>query len=464
MVATGATLGSRYRLDERIAAGGMGTVFKATDEKLGRTVALKLLKDSLADDARFVERFRREARSAASLSHPNIAGVFDYGKDGACHYIVMEHAAGRDLARLLRDEGPLEPTRAVAIAAQVGEALAAAHDVKMVHRDVKPGNILVDEGDNVKVTDFGIARASGDSTLTATGSILGSAHYLSPEQASGGKIEPPSDVYSLGIVLYEMLTNTVPFTGDSAVAVAMRHLEDTVPPPSELQSDVPPEVDALVQGATANDPARRYADGREFAAAAKGTTTGEMTAPIAAAAAPLEGARTAVIPVTPLAERWDPQRVGRFVVAFFVGLLALAVVLAFFRAMNAPDVTPSGARGQATTGPLESASPIEEASISVPSGLVGRPADEVAEELERLGLVPVLAPDEGSEGEEGITTRLEPGEGDSVPEDSEVTVFFSTGEDFGEDDDDEEDGEDEEGGSPGHSEGKGKGKDKEKDD
>ena len=465
MVATGDTVGDRYRLDERIAAGGMGTVFAATDEKLQRAVALKVLRDSLADDARFVERFRREARSAASLSHPNIAGVYDYGKDGGCHFIVMEYAAGRDLARLLREEGPLEPERAVNIAAQVGEALAAAHAVKMVHRDVKPGNILVDENDNVKVTDFGIARASGDSTLTATGSILGSAHYLSPEQAAGGKVEPPSDVYSLGIVLYEMLTNSVPFTGDSAVAVAMRHLEDTVPPPSSLRPEVPAEVDALVEGATANDPARRYADGHEFAAAARATAIGEMTAPMAAASVP-EGERTQVIPVTPLSDRWDPQRVGKFVVAFFIGLMALAVVLAVFRAINAPKLPSSGARAGSSAGPSDApdeatTSPPASRLITIPPNLLGRPADEVAADLEKVGITPVLAPDPESELEEGSTSRVEPGEGDSVPEGEEVTVFFSTGENFGEDE--EDNGEDEEDEPPEHSNGKGK-KDKEKDD
>ena len=458
MVAAGDTLGSRYRLDERIAAGGMGTVFTATDEKLGRTVAIKLLRDSLADDARFVERFRREARSAASLSHPNIAGVYDYGKDGACHFIVMEYAPGRDLARLLRDEGPLDPGRAVGIAAQVGEALAAAHDVKMVHRDVKPGNILVDQNDNVKVTDFGIARASGDSTLTATGSILGSAHYLSPEQASGGKIEPSSDVYSLGIVLYEMLTNTVPFTGDSAVAVAMRHLEDTVPMPSSLRPDVPPEIDALVRGATENDPARRYADGREFAEAARASSTGEVTAPIAAAVSPRGDARTAVIPVTPLNERWDPQRVGKAVVALFIGLMALAVVLAIFRAINAPPLTPSGAR--ASLSPGNSEAPEE---VTLPAGLIGRPADDVEAELDGLGFVATSVPDPGSDLDEGLTTRIDPPEGDTVEPGSEVTVYFSPGEDPEDEDDDEEDDEkeDDEKDPPEHS--KGKGKDKEKD-
>ena len=426
----------------------MGTVFLASDEKLGRQVALKLLRDSLAEDARFVERFRREARSAASLSHPNIAGVYDYGKDAGRHFIVMEHAAGRDLARLLREEGPLEAGRALGIAAQVGDALGAAHDVKMVHRDIKPGNIIVDENNKVKVTDFGIARASGDSTLTATGSVLGTAHYLSPEQASGGKVEPPSDVYSLGIVLYEMLTNAVPFTGDSAVAVAMRHLEDDVPPPSALRSDVPAEVDALVQSATANRPARRYADGHEFAAAARSTLTGETTAPLAAASAG-ESTRTAVIPVSPLTDRWDPQRVGRLVVGLFIGLLALAVALAVIRAVNAPPLT---AARRATATPGNSTEP---SSVSIPSDVVGRPVEEVAAELEQLGLVPSPVPVDDFDLEEGLTTGIEPPEGDTVEEGSAVTVFYSTGDKSDEDNEDEEDDDDE---PPGHSKGKGKSK------
>jgi hypothetical protein len=460
LVAEGDLLGKRYRLESPIATGGMGTVFAATDERLGRSVAVKLLKDALAQDARFIERFRREARSAASLSHPKIASVYDYGSDALHHFIVMEHAPGRDLARLLREEGPLEPSRAVAIAAQVGEALGAAHDVKMVHRDIKPANIIVDENDNVKVTDFGIARASGDSTLTATGSMLGTAHYLSPEQASGGKIEPPSDVYSLGIVLYEMLTNSVPFTGDSAVAVAMRHLKDEVPAPGELQDGIPREVDALVKGATAKDPARRYANGREFSEAADITATGETTAPHGAILLrDTPERRTEVLPVTPLGERWNPERVGRYVVLFFVGLLALAFALAVVRALQAGDAGDATAPEQtASTAPGNAS---EDPGVSVPEGLVGEPVTSVVEELGSLpvDLEVTVQPDEESKLEEGLVSRVEPAEGDSVEDGSEVTVFVSSGaQDDGDDDEDDEE-------SPGRSQGKGKGKDKkEKDD
>ena len=257
----------RYHLEERIAAGGMGTVWAAQDERLGRRVAVKMLKDDLAGDPRFVERFRREARAVAALGHPNIANVFDYGEDHGKHFIVMELVEGRDLARLLREEGPMNAGRAAGIAAQACEALGHAHLAGVIHRDVKPGNVMVGDDDRVKVTDFGIARAQGDTSLTATGSVLGTSHYLSPEQAAGGSIGPPSDVYSMGCVLYEMLTGAVPFTGESPVGIAMRHVSEEVPPPSSLAADVPPAVDDVVAKATAKDPKDRFADGRDMAAA-----------------------------------------------------------------------------------------------------------------------------------------------------------------------------------------------------
>nr|MDQ3958632.1 protein kinase [Actinomycetota bacterium] len=289
MVGGPALLGGRYRLGERIAAGGMGTVYTATDERLGRQVAVKVLRDELADDDRFVERFRREARAAASLTHPNVAAVFDYGGDGGRlggtreqsggrlggtrersggrPFIVMELARGRDLAMLLREEGPLAPERAAAIGAQVCDALAHAHAAGLVHRDVKPANVIVDEADAVKVTDFGIARAAGESTLTVTGSVLGSAHYIAPEQASGGQVTAATDVYAAGILLYEMLTNALPFTGESALAIAMRHVSDEVPAPSAVNPRVPEWLDGIVARATAKDPAARWADARDMAEA-----------------------------------------------------------------------------------------------------------------------------------------------------------------------------------------------------
>ncbi|HEU4488041.1 MAG TPA: protein kinase, partial [Actinomycetota bacterium] len=247
----------RYRLEQRLASGGMGTVYEATDERLQRRVAVKLLKEELADDPLFVERFRREARAVAALSHPNIASVFDYGADGGRDFIVMELLEGTDLAEVLQ-AGPLEPGRAAEIAAQACDALAHAHSAGIVHRDVKPANIILVASGTVKVTDFGIARALGDTTLTATGSVLGTAHYLAPEQASGSGAGAAVDQYAMGVMLYEMLTGEVPFSGDSPIGVAMRHVSDEVPAPSSKAPEVPAALDEVVLTATAKDPSDRY--------------------------------------------------------------------------------------------------------------------------------------------------------------------------------------------------------------
>ncbi|MGH8881279.1 MAG: protein kinase domain-containing protein, partial [Stackebrandtia sp.] len=255
-------------------------MWRAEDSRLGRIVAVKQLRDSLAGDPAFVERFRREARAVAALSHPNIAGVFDYGEDEGKHFIVMEHVPGRDLSQVIREDGPLDSDRATSITAQVCDALGHAHAAGVIHRDVKPANIIVTDDGRVKVTDFGIARAVGDTTLTAAGSVLGTAHYVSPEQAGGERVSGASDIYSLGIVLYEMLTGSVPFTGDSPIAVAMRHLSDDVPPPSELQSEVPAHLDDAVARATAKEPTDRFPTAEEMAAALR-RTDGGATAPMA---------------------------------------------------------------------------------------------------------------------------------------------------------------------------------------
>src|SRR5215207_7165991 len=263
----GTLLGGRYRLAELLGQGGMATVYRATDIQLGRDVAVKLLRPEYLRDPDFSSRFRSEARSAASLSHPNIVGVHDYGEDPDGPFIVMELVDGEDLASILRANGALPPRQAARIAAAVGRALAAAHAKGIVHRDVKPGNILISRDGRVKVTDFGIARAVAEAQMTLPGTTLGSVHYFSPEQARGEQATASSDIYSLGIVLFELLTGHRPWEADSAAAVAMARLAGPPPDPSALRSGIPADLVAIDRKALATEPADRWSSSSSFAAA-----------------------------------------------------------------------------------------------------------------------------------------------------------------------------------------------------
>jgi eukaryotic-like serine/threonine-protein kinase len=245
----------------------MGTVYEGVDERLGRRVAIKLLKEEYAEDPLFVERFGREARAAASLDHPNIAQVFDSGEHGGRHFIVMEFLEGEDLGHMLREDCRFPADVAVGVTAQVCSALAAAHTAGVVHRDIKPGNVLVRADGRVKVTDFGIAQVQGQSSLTGAGLVLGTARYLSPEQACGQTVTPASDLYSAGVLLFQMLTGNVPFTGDSPVAVALSHVREEVPSVHDFVPEVPPPLAEVVATATAKDPQNRYADAAQMGAA-----------------------------------------------------------------------------------------------------------------------------------------------------------------------------------------------------
>src|SRR4051794_18570581 len=255
------TLGDRYRLEQRIAIGGMGEVWRATDALLGRRVAVKVLKPEYAADPHFVERFRNEARHTASLSHPGIANVFDYGEVGDMAYLVMELVDGEPLSTVLARDGRLTPASTLDIVGQAALALQAAHEAGVIHRDVKPGNILIRPDGVVKVTDFGIARVVDAAPVTQTGMVVGTAAYLSPEQASGRSTTPASDIYSLGVVAYECLSGERPFRADSAVGVAMAHATATPPP---LPKDVPPMVADFVMRAMEKDPARRHSSAGDF--------------------------------------------------------------------------------------------------------------------------------------------------------------------------------------------------------
>jgi beta-lactam-binding protein with PASTA domain/predicted Ser/Thr protein kinase len=256
----------RYRVLERIGSGGMADVYCAEDMQLGRRVALKLLYRRFAEDEEFVERFRREASSAAGLQHPHVVQVYDRGEWDGTYYIAMEFLEGRTLKQIIREEGPLDPERAIDIVIQVLRAERFAHKRGIVHRDIKPANVIVDDEGNAKVTDFGIARA-GASDMTETGSILGTAQYLSPEQAQGHPVSARSDLYSTGILLYECLTARVPFDGDSPVTIALKQISEEPVPPSQLNPAVSPELEDVVLHAMAKDPAWRFADADEFIAA-----------------------------------------------------------------------------------------------------------------------------------------------------------------------------------------------------
>jgi len=250
----------RYRVLSRLGSGGMADVFCAEDQQLGRKVALKLLHRRFAEDPGFVERFRREAQAAAGLQHPNVVSVYDRGSHNGTYYIVMEYLPGRTLKQLIRDEAPLDAIRAIDITIQILKAARFAHRRGIIHRDLKPHNVMVeDDSDHIKVTDFGIARA-GASDMTETGSIMGTAQYLSPEQAQGHAVSASSDLYSVGIVLYELLTGKVPFDAESAVTIALKHVSEAPVPPSKLNPKVPPELEQVVLWALNKDPVHRPAD------------------------------------------------------------------------------------------------------------------------------------------------------------------------------------------------------------
>jgi eukaryotic-like serine/threonine-protein kinase len=254
----GKKLGGRYEILSRIGGGGMAVVYKAKDILLHRNVAIKVLSESLSNDQEFVRRFDREAQAAASLSHPNIVNVYDVGQDGYIHYIVMELVEGPTLKQMILERGTLTTAEAGDIAAQICDGLQHAHDNQIVHRDIKPHNILIGKNGRAKVTDFGIARAASSSTITQTGSVMGSVHYFSPEQARGGQIGSKADIYSLGVVLYEMLTGELPFDGDSAISIALKHLQEPVIDPRELNDKVPESMVNIVMRALEKDPEMRY--------------------------------------------------------------------------------------------------------------------------------------------------------------------------------------------------------------
>ncbi len=360
---------NRYRLRQPLGSGGMAEVFLAHDDVLDRDVALKVMSGRYAGDDEFIERFRREAQSAAALSHPNIVSIFDRGEaDDGTYYIAMEYLPGGTLKDRILKRGALPPRTSAAVALQIAEALRAAHERNVVHRDIKPHNILITGSGDVKVTDFGIARAASSSTMTRTGHILGTAHYISPEQAMGEPVGPASDLYSLGVVLYEMLTGEMPFDADTPLGIAMKHVNGHLVPPQVLNPEVPDGINAVTMRLLQKDPAARYATDDELiddlervlsGLDPSGATT-EMSTSV------LPAATTRLAP-TPPPQSVRPTKRKRRAVPFILALLALALLgllawAGYILLGNQPQQEPQAAM------------------ISVPN-LVGRDVEEAEDEF-----------------------------------------------------------------------------------
>jgi serine/threonine-protein kinase len=451
----GRLIGGRYRLIAPLGEGGMATLWRAVDEQLDREVAVKLLREQFSSDAGFAARFKQEARSAGSLSHPNIVPVYDYGTDGTdgIQFIVMQLIEGQDLATILRERTVLSTDDAVKVAIGVASALEVAHRRGIVHRDVKPGNILITDDGDVKVTDFGIARAVSEASMTVTGTTLGSVHYFSPEQARGDEVTGASDVYALGIVLYEMLTGRRPFEGDSAAGVALKRLTEDPQPPT-AHRPVPAGLSAIVMRALERDPARRFPDAGSFAealrvwqrdpaagaaaAAAGGAAAAGVAAaagsPPAAAPIPPAGEPTVYVPPrvarpsdrAPLAPAGPPRRPAprydeRESGSWWVWLLALLAVILL------GAIGFLGAQIFGGLGPNVTPQPSAE-EFTLPNW-VGQPIVGVREDAERRNLLLDERPEPSDTVPEGRVISTTPDAGSLVHEGDTIVVAVSEGPD-----------------------------------
>jgi serine/threonine-protein kinase len=427
---SGLTFGGRYQLSSRVAIGGMGEVWQATDLVIGRTVALKILKDEYLGDPGFLERFRAEARHAALVNHEGIANVFDYGEEDGSAYLVMELVPGEALSTMLEREHTLPVDKVLDIVAQTANALQAAHAVGLVHRDIKPGNLLITPDGRVKITDFGIARIADQVPLTATGQVMGTVQYLSPEQASGHPASPSTDIYSLGIVAYECLAGRRPFTGESQVAIAMAHINEQ---PPALPTTIPDPVRDLVMACIAKKPADRPATAANLARAAQALRRGDVAAAtvavpsLAAAgtvmfnppvgvvsnndATALIGTQTnrqpgaPIVPVppgSPAEVEDDPPKKSRWWIWVLVGIavVAIAILIGVFALGNKGTPTSHSSASSSTAASKPSSTPSEQPSstpstqgrITVNSSqYVGQDADAVAAQLRQQGFAVTIA-------------------------------------------------------------------------
>ena len=420
---TASIIDGRYRLLGRIGSGGMADVVCAEDLQLGRKVAIKLLHRRFAEDAEFVERFRREASAAAGLQHPNVVAVYDRGAWDGTYYIAMEFLDGRSLKKLIQDEAPLAPDRAIELTTQILKAARFAHRRGIIHRDLKPHNVIVDEQrptPHLKVADFGIAKA-GASDMTQTGSIMGTAQYLSPEQAQGLAVSAASDLYAVGIILYEMLTGRVPFDGESAVTIALKQVGEAPVPPSVVNPQVPPALEAVVLRALEKDPADRFGDADAFIAAladaaagiAPGPPTGEATRVIAPPRAgtgrfvpvpPPDAYREPLPPVQPpplAPPEPDEGGGGRWWIALLVGLVVAAVIVGALLLLGHDKVR-------------------------VPS-VVGRSQNDAERALERQGLSSDVTQRASQDQPSGTVIAQDPGGGAKTDKGAVVRLVVSSG-------------------------------------